>query len=213
MTWREIELRRGAAEPAGRWRKPSPGVFAAVRGSGFLPRLLGWLMLLAGSGIVLEQLGLVDFGDQPAVVPDLPGVAIGLAVTCLGVVLCLGCAGGEVDRNAATATQWWGLGQWRLRSRIEALEVFRAVRVHPRLITQGSFPSFRWCVSLVEGPGDAGVDEFLLHHVTDEAQAKALAAALADVLGIPHEVVTEMTLPHELRRLRMERQRRVAVRK
>lgn len=207
MHWSEIELRSGAAESAGRWRETTEQTFAKSRGTGFLPQLLGWFMLLTGPGIVLEHLGWVDFGDQPSIVPDWEGVLLGVMGAWMGAAFCLGRAGAEVEAHARLATQWWGVGPWRLWRKSEPLGSFHAVRVHPRFITQGSFPSLRWCVSLVQGEGIAGLDEFLLHHVEGEPAAKALAHELAESIGSTVEVVTELTPPQDLRRALNERAR------
>jgi hypothetical protein len=137
----------------------------------------------------------------------IQAAAIFLGGAVLGAGFAFARAGSAVDPHAATATQWWGLGHWRLRERTEPLTAFHSVRVHPRLVTQGSFPSWRWCISLVQKGGEAGPDEFLLHHVAKEADAIRQANALAGALERPLQVVRTLTPPHELRDAAIKRRK------
>lgn len=182
-------------------------LYSRSRGTGLFVQCFGWILLALFPLAFLDHIDLVHIDPRKGQFTVVQAAVIFLGGACMGAGFALGRAGGEVDASAGTATQWWGVGSWRLREHAERLDGFHHVRVHPRLITQGSFPAQRWCISLVRGDGAAGPDEFLLHHVATEDAAVAEANALAGGLALPLQVVRTLTTPQELRRKAIERRK------
>lgn len=182
-------------------------LYARSRGTGLFVQGFGWVLLLLYPLAFLDVIGWVDIDPRKPQFTLWQSAIIFLGGAAMGAGFALGRAGGEVDAGAGTATQWWGLGSWRWRARSEPLAQFHTVRVHPRMLTQGSFPTQRWCVSLVRDGGDPGPDEFLLHHLGKEADAVAQANELAGALALPFQLVKTLTPPHELRAKAIERRK------
>jgi hypothetical protein len=188
-----------SAAPRADGRPSAPPLFAKSRGTGLFVQGFGWILLLLFPLAFLDVIDWVNIDPRKPQFTVWQAAVIFLGGAAMGAGFALGRAGGEVDPAAGTATQWWGLGSWRWRARSESLARFHTVRVHPRMLTQGSFPAWRWCISLVQDGGEPGPDEFLLHHVGKEEAAVAQANALAGALTLPLQVVKTLTPPHALR--------------
>ncbi|MHC5021718.1 MAG: hypothetical protein ACYTGX_16730 [Planctomycetota bacterium] len=184
-------------------------LYSASRGTGLFVQGFGWILLLLFPLAFLDVIDWVDLDPRKPQFTVWQSAIIFLGGAAMGAGFALGRAGGEVDAAAGTATQWWGLGSWRWRAHSESLARFHTVRVHPRMLTQGSFPTWRWCISLVMDGGEPGSGEFLLHHVGKEEAAVAQANALAGALALPLQVVKTLTSPSELREKAIARRKSV----
>lgn len=161
------------------------GVLSRSRGTNWFPQLFGWFMLLISPYGAMQEAGLFD-PVAPHPVKYWFGLGIGLVGMVMGAGWALGRAGASVDPGRGEARQWWGVASWPVFSRTAPLTDFHAVRVHPKVVTQGGFPHDAWCVSLVRRERDAeGSDEFLLHHRPGRDEALAMAHELTQALHIP----------------------------